>query len=705
MIESLLLHALLSLPVSPVVPAADENPSLPPRTTDEDEEEAPALPPVVVTARGWEEEAQDVPRSMSVLDQPTLQDAGIRTVRDASLAIPNLFLTEFSSRRLSFPTMRGIGSGQGDPAVTTYIGGVPQLTASSTNIPLIDVERVEFLRGPQSTLYGRNALGGVIHIVPRYPSRELEADASASFGNFGHQEYRVMGSGPISGDTIFFKVAGLASERDGFTENDWTGHDVDYRDSFFGRAELLWVPDDRWEVRLATHAERSRDGGFVLSELHGLRARPHHINQDFEGIAARNILAPSLAWTYFGDDVQIDATSAWQDWKVHEAADFDFSPFDAYRRRAKESQRYFNQEVRISSAEDADVRIGDGTTMRWLAGVNLFTADSDRATDTELRPDSMLTPGHDVTRGEFDDWGAAVFGQVTIIPAEDWEVGAGLRLDRESKEADLRHTFNGFPVAPPARLEEDYDEVIPHASVTRHLTDDALAYAHVAKGFKAGGFNLAAPTGRLAFGPETSWTGEIGVKTSWVDEQLHVNVAAFHIDWEDMQLSLFDPMIGGYVDNAGEATSQGFEVELRAEPRSWLDVFGGFGFTDAEYDEYDEFYAGDVSGKSLAFAPETTWNLGTQVTGEPDEQSRWFVRGALHGVGTYYYDAGNTEEESFTLLDLRAGVSRSHWKLEAWVQNALDEEYVQLAFQAGPAFFVGESGAPLTCGFSLTGTY
>ena len=687
-------------------------PQQPARASDER-----PLPESIVTARKWEEEADQVPASLSSLDSATLETSGIDSVRDASLRIPNLFINQFSSRRLSFPTIRGIGSGQGDPAVTTYIDGVPQLTTSSTNLPLFDIERVEILRGPHSTLYGRNALGGVIHVIPKHPTGTFEGDGSVTLGNYGLQEYSLWGGGPIRDEDLFFRAGAQHSRRDGYTENDATGNDVDFRNSWYGRGSVLWTPSDESELSFGLYGERARDGGFVLSELNGLRQRPHRINQDFEGRGERDIVAPSLTWKHSGDDLDFTSVTAYQDWSTDETSDFDFSIIDGVRRHSTESQRYVNQELRLESASGDEETDGESSGVRWLGGVNLFAADTSRSGATEYRPGGagILFPpenvGTDTQRGSFDDWGVALFGQVNAPLASGFDLGFGLRFDHEAKDAALRRTFESGGMTfsdSSSSLSESYDEVVPEVSLKKDLGESTMAYTRVAKGFKAGGFNLAAPTGRLAFGPETSWTFELGAKSSFLEEKLHLTAALFYIDWDDMQLSLFDGATGGYVDNVGKADSRGFEAEVRGEALEGLELFGGFGYTDATFDQYTDTYGQNVAGNTLPFVPETTWNVGGTYSQGPDPDHQWFVHAALVGVGSYYFDAGNREKEDFTLLEARAGLVRKHWKLEAWVRNALDEEYVQVAFQASPAdpsYFVGENGAPMTLGITLSGGF
>ena len=688
----------------------DPPPAAPP--ADDQEILVPVrLEPVVVTARKWTELAQDVPLSISVIGETAIREAGITSIREASYLVPNLHMTEFSSRRLSFPTIRGISTGVGDPSVTTYIDGVPQLKISSTNITLLDIERLEFLRGPQGTLYGRNSIGGLIKMETRRPSNTPELRFGSTHGNYDLQEYQLAYTGPLAPDELFISLSGLYSERDGYTKNDFTGNRVDERRSTFGRGSILFTPDDRNDFRYTIYAERSRDGGFVLSDLAGLKSDPHHINQDFEGKADRDIVSNSFTWEHSGESVDITSISSYVDWDISEESDFDFSAFDAVRRFTDESQEYFYQELRIASAADSPLQINEQLDLKWLVGGSLFSSDSDASAANEFRafaPPPTIPGSVSQDEGDFDDLGLAIFGQATLTIDERLDLTAGVRYDYEDKDADITNTFlvGGFPVAMSARDEsESFDEVVPEFSVGYHLSDDALLYARAAKGFKAGGFNLSAPAGNESFDTETSWTYEIGAKTSWLDDALIVNAALFYIDWDDLQLSLFDINSGGYIDNAGGATSQGVELEVAARVAEGVELFAGFGYTDAEFDSFVDQFGGDNSGNNLAFVPETTFNAGAQLNGPIGMSAKWFARGEYVNFGTYYLDAGNRESESFGLANFRVGVEWHNVRLEGWIRNAFDVEYVLVAFQPSPfdpTAFVGENGAPQTFGLTVS---
>ncbi len=674
----------------------------------QDEPEAP-VSQTIVTARKVDEPASKVPQSISVVDEQEIRDAGIQSMREAALRVPNVHLTEFTSRRLSFPFVRGVGSGQGEPAVTTYYDGVPQLTVGSTNLPFLDVERIEFLRGPQGTLYGRNSLGGLLHVITKPPSMSAETSGGVSFGEFDFEEYEFSTSGPLDYDRFAFRLGGMYSRRDGYSKNDVTGNDIDSRNAFYGRAEGLYLLDEDSEVRFSITGERARDGGFALAPLDSLRDRPHRVAVDYEGDVDRDVAIPAVTFNQRGSDVDFVSITAFEDWDVHETSDFDFSPIDGVRRRTEEDQKYLYQELRWSDHEEEPGVASDEWRFSWVGGLSGFGADSSRLALNDFRPGGVgiifPTEGVDTSQGDFDDLGAAAFGRASAR-RDALELSLGLRYDYEQKSAEVQHTFEtgGFTVLDEsADLDESFSKVVPQATAAWHVSEQSMLYASVAQGFKAGGFNLAAPQGRLAFDPETNTTFEVGSKMAWPEQSIELALAVFMIDWQDMQLSLFDPTVGGFVDNAGESTSQGIELEARAEPLEGLDLSLGFGYIDTEFEEYTDPYGADVSGNDLTFAPETTLAVGAQYSWEMRRGLRPFLRADWMDVGEFFYDPQNLESESYQLVDLRVGLEGEEWSLSVWAKNALDEEYVPVAFQASPAdpsVFVGESGAPRMFGMT-----
>jgi iron complex outermembrane receptor protein len=199
------------------------------------------LPTVIVTAQKDSTDVKDVPASVTAVTARTIADSGISNITEAAIFAPNTVFTEFTARKVSNARFRGIGSSPANPAITTYLDGVPQLNSNSSNIELLDVSQIEFVRGPQSPLFGRNTLGGIVNVTSTRPSMSRwTGSVIAPFANAGAMEVRGNVSGPL-GDKAAISFAGGKQQRDGYTTNSVTGNDLDYRDGTFAKAQLLFL--------------------------------------------------------------------------------------------------------------------------------------------------------------------------------------------------------------------------------------------------------------------------------------------------------------------------------------------------------------------------------------------------------------------------------------------------------------------------------
>lgn len=670
---------------------------------------------VVVTARKWVEPLQSVPGAVTVQSAEDLQAAGVKDLRDAARYVPNLTLGDFSVRRLTFPCVRGIGSGRNSAAVTTIIDGVPQLSYATANQEFLDVERVEFLRGPQGALYGRNTLGGVINVVPRLPGRDPVTSVSLAGGDRGMFDTRVSTEGPLGPDQMAGSVSAGYSTRDGFTKNDVTGNRLDSRESFFGRAQVLWADEGPWNYRFSVNGEADRDGDYALGDLASLRARPYHVAHDYEGSSERDLSQPVFTATRKWAEVDLTSITAFQWWRSQDQTDLDATPADLIRRDNEENQQAWIQEVRLASAEAAPAKLGDRVSMRWLLGTMLYHSAYQQQAFNDYRPGSVALLGLPLAYQQHDDadlndTGVSLYGQSVFTFDERLELGLGLRGDYENRSADLRqYATPAFMPGTDINEEKDFNQMSPHASLGYHLAPEVLPYVQVSKGYKAGGFNTLAIPGHAGFNEETSLTYETGLKTAWLKNRVVANAALFRTEWNDLQLDVPAGAPGVFfIDNAGKARSEGGEVELSVRPLAGLTLFGGLGLLASEF-RSDSMSGGmDVSGNELPFAPHLTWHAGTEYSQVIYSQYTGFIR--LEGVGTgrYYYDASNAEsQDSYEQFNARVGVGTHVWRVETWVNNLFDQDYVPIAFpfQLAPSGYVGENGAPRTVGVSLSRTF
>ena len=334
------------------------------------------IPSVTVTAQKEPADVQSLPTSVTAVTADTIRDAGIGIVSDAAIFSPNTYFSEFTARKLSNARFRGVGSSPANPGVATYIDGVPQLNANSSSIDLLDIAQIEFVRGPQSALFGRNALGGLINVTSGRPSlSKWSGSASVPLGNYSAFDLRAAASGPLS-KTVAAGVALERSERDGFTQNDLTGHDLDFRSSFSGKAQLLWVPASQWEARVIVTGERARDGDYALGDLAGLRQKPFHVGRDFEGHTNRDVVATTIHTRRQGQRWTLATTTGFVNWKTQDLTDLDYLPLPYVTRNNDEKDRQFTQEIRLASG--IPVKVSDRAALRWQSGVFFFTQNYDQ---------------------------------------------------------------------------------------------------------------------------------------------------------------------------------------------------------------------------------------------------------------------------------------------------------------------------------------
>ena len=673
--------------------------------------EVSTLPPVFVTAQKQVTDAQSTPVSVTAVTARTIEDDGITSVREAAGYAPNVVLTEFSARKLSNPRFRGVGGSPNNPSVTSYFDGVPQLNANSSSIELLGVEQIEFVRGPQGALFGRNTVGGLINITSTKPSlKQWTASATGIYGNYDFWDGRASVSAPLIEDQLGFGVGLGWSARDGYTKNDFTGHDLDRREAFFGKGQLLWQPAERWEVRLLLTGERARDGDYALGDLGAIRANPHHVSRDFEGFTHRDLIAPTLLVNYLGERVDLSLISGGVWWKTVDETDLDYTPLALATRHNEEKDVQFTQEIQLASAKDAPIKISDSATLKWQAGIFFFTQNYDQDAYNDILNPAALGlpvpfPFRSQSQAALDDTGVGIYGQATLTLWDKLDLTAGVRGDYENKDATLT-SFTTPALGPVSvqKLSDDFSDCTPQFAAMYHFTPDFAAYGTVSGGFKAGGFNASSPAGTERYGQEESWNYEAGFKTSWCDHRLTANLAAFYMLWDNLQLNVPNPFVPGqfYIANVGAADTKGVEFELNARPVEGWDVFGSVGWNAAKFLSDSVSGGASVAGKRVPFTPDYTASAGMQYAFAVCKEATLYARAEVVVSGRFFYDDRNTAAQSaYTVANFRAGVRGKHWFAEGWVKNAFDTQYVPIALAypgLAPSGFIGENGAPVTYG-------
>ena len=670
------------------------------------------LPTVIVTAQKGPADIKEVPASVTAVTSTTITNAGLQSITDAGMFAPNTVFTEFTARKVSNARFRGIGSSPANPAVTTYIDGVPQLNSISSNIELIDVNQIEFVRGPQSPLFGRNTLGGVVNVTSARPSLSKWTGAiMGPVGNAGLYDVRGNVSGPL-GSKAAISIAAGKQARDGHTENSVTGNDVDFRDGTFGKAQLMVVPNANWEARLIYAQERDRDGDYALGDLAAIRIAPFRVSRDFEGFTNRDIKNTTLNVRGIGQNFQIEGTSGFIKWNTQDQTDLDYSPLPLAVRDNVETSTQFTQEVRVSSPDGAPLALG-AAMLRWQAGVEYFNQDYNQdAVNTlsafVLSPQINFPVAMHSPEAEITTTGIGLFARGTITVKEKIDLTAGLRFDRESSDATL-NTFMVPAIAPPnvVDAELNFNDISPQVALAYRFQPDVMAYVSAARGFKAGGFNPAALPGSEAYEEEHAWHTEAGIKTTTAGGKFAASAAVFYINWDDLQLNVPNQFVPGqfYIANVGRARSRGLEVDLTGRPHSDLDLFATLGVTNARFSGGTMSSGVDVSDNEVPYTPDYTATFGGQWSRALTSAISSFIRAEVAMTGAFSYDESNTQsQDAYSLVNLRAGARHKRLFGELWLRNAFDTRYVPIAIPYpgfAPSGFIGENGRPRTFGISL----
>jgi iron complex outermembrane receptor protein len=646
---------------------------------------------ITVTARKREENSQKIPQSISVFTRKQIEDTGISDVADISLLTPNVHMKQGASTNLVI--IRGISNDADFIHSTTglYIDDVAYSLNFMHNPTLFDIERIEVLRGPQGTLYGKNSESGVVNIITRKPGNQVAGKVFTEIGAYDPEHGSAMSyraglnlSGPIVPDRFFMSIAGEYETSDGYILNSYTGNDraaeIDHKN---GRLKALWTPSDRLDISMTADVTDISDGNGNKRYNEGVwKTDPHEIRYD----ADNNIIEQSgngqtLKVEFQADSFNLLSITGRRYYKNHMLRDADLRSTDAGVNDLFYSSDMISQEFRVLSPED-------NGPVHWLGGIYLFREEN----DTDLDMPTLKT----VRNTDVESLGYALFGQGTLTLFERLHLTAGLRYGVDDQDASMRYTD-----AATTTFEKSIDEsvLLPKFSVGYDIRPGMMAYATVSRGYNAGGFNTAYATGtdNFSYDAEYTWNYELGLKSAWFDNRLTANLALFYISIDDKQVAEYDGVTDStYILNAAQAHSQGFEFEVHARPVRGLDLFGGIGFTKVVFDKWDTD-DGDYADKDFPNAPEITANIGAQYR----HSSGFMGRIDVSVSDGYYSDAANTQWlGGKTLVGLRAGYEAENYDIMLWCKNLFNQDYQTIGFAR--KFDQVVDGAPRMFGVTLT---
>ena len=698
---------------------------------------------IVTASRMGETRLQDTPLAVSAIAARAIADRGISDVQDLKAYVPSLQVSDLSGFTQLY--IRGVGSNivfvGSDPSTTIHLDGVYLARPLSYFNDFLDVERIEVLRGPQGTLYGRNSVGGTINIVSRKPSTHFTADASAEGGTYGTYGFKAYVSGPLSQSGIAASIAGDVSGHGAYRDNVSTGNDVENTKSRGVRGQLLF-PVGTGELIL--RADWSRQTG-ALGQYPKL-LRPTGIPLD-DGVLGDygKVSMNRDNWTvienYGGaadltlpvsDRITIHSLTAYREFRGSVVSDADSSSLDITRTTIGDiRQHQFSQEL------TADLRID---RVHFVGGGYYFHEKNDEPLTLNIFPIGISHIQRPVATAE----SYAFFGQADVDLTPTLSVTAGLRWTHDNKrfQTDDYYTFSldgdpGIAAAGPilsgvpgfsdrflVDARRKASAFTPKFGINWRPQDGLLFYASATRGFKSGGFDTGTTNERDAaagYGPEYLWSYEVGAKTDWFDKLLRVNLNAFYYDYSDLQVQNYvqDGLsFGAITQNAATARVKGIELELAGRPVDGLDLFANVNYLDAHYSDYPSAFVTlfgnfDASGKKLNNAPEWSATFGGTYSHAAGRIGTLFLGADAHVQSTVYFTSANDgvggvtgypeQQGSYAIVNMRAGWADAAglWRLVVNASNLTDKQYI-LGTANYTAAIAGRPGRPRVVSVTLS---
>ena len=650
-------------------------------------EQTSIIEELIVTAEKRSSTVQETAIAITAYSDEMLAVRGIESLEDLQFSAPNLVISENSQSPVSYAYIRGIGSDQlvagFDPGVAYHVDGVYVGQPSSMPGDMWDLERVEVLRGPQGTLYGRNTTGGSINVITKEPVAGFEAYGDITAGNFGRQRFR--GAINNGSEKVAFRLAFIQDEDDGYQDNA-VGSNGDKTDYSSVRAKVKFQINDRTELVLSAQrfendgqmSQRKREAfgpvelapGFVINVYEGALANPtdpRKVAKDHrEKLSLENDLLSARLTIDFAAFTLVSITGRiTNEW--FQTSDIDMSSNPVQFQDWTMDTEQFSQEIQLISN-------GEGP-FEWIVGAYYF----DEELDTDyLFQDSSIAGFTFLNGGDLETTSKAVFAQFSYDLQDNgspFRVTGGIRWTEDEKELSEYQQIPQFGVDIAATMEEDWSEVSGKLGLDWFVNDRSMAYATYSRGYKGGGYSI----GQFdVFDPETVDAFEVGYKSQWLNQRAQLNVAVFYNDYQDLQVNFLE-FTSFTTDNAAEATIQGIELEGTLLATENLTLSAMLTWLDAEFDDYQFTPTEDLSGTTLNRAPENTVGLSAQYEWPLANGSHLLARADYYWQDEVYYRVQNIDrhrESSFSTADIRFiwTSADDRWEVDVFGKNLGDED-------------------------------
>lgn len=707
---------------------------------------------------------KSLPAAVSIFSPKNLEALQVHSLKDLSATVPNYFAADYGSKMTAPLYIRGIGARSGDQTVSMYIDNIPYFNTTSFDTELFDIQRIEVLRGTQATLYGRNAMGGIMNIYTYSPLTYEGTSFKVGGGNYGLFNANASHYQRLN-KKMGFSIGAYYRQDDGYFTNLHTGNKADDLKNAGGRAKFVWDINSRLSATYSLSFDYVDQGAFPYANV-----ATGNIDYDSEGYYKRRLFTNGLALRYTGNGYEINSTTGYQYLNDEMNMDQDYTPLALFQINQKQRQNSLSQEITFKSVNNSNYQWSFGgygfydylnntpPVYMMKDGVKRFLQDP----LTSVGAPITFTDNQIDLNGEYKRpiYGMAVFHQSTfnnILDTEGLSFTLGLRLDYEKTKLDYNaYTSAGIDInTGPGRpvlshvvetdivgtSSSDYLELLPKGVLKYQINPNSYIYTSASRGYKAGGNNIqifadllqealstalknSMPGGgpvadatpindRISYNPEYSWNYELGGQTDIINNTLSTNFAFYYMDVRDVQITQFIKTGGGRkVSNAGKAVSKGFEIGLKARPCNGFYLYANYGFADARFKDY-EIEKTDSRGNTtqtsytnnrIPFAPNSTFSVGGSISYDFKRNTildRITFDSNFAGIGKVYWAEDNVMSQGFYgTLNAHLALDKNIFTLEFWGKNILDRDYNTFLFESMGDYFA-QKGKPMRWGASL----
>ena len=691
------------------------------------------------------------PVAYSLISAERIERTNINSLHELSAIVPNFVMPDYGSKITSSIFVRGIGSRMGEPSVGLYVDDIPYLDKSAFDFNFFDIRSIEFLRGPQGTFYGRNAIGGLIRINTLSPFDYHGTRFFASYGTANDQIIRLSHYQKLN-DKLAVSLAGYYHANDGFFKNEFSGK-KDWQESFGARLRLEWRLNSKWNMNFSAVYDNSFQLAFPYAPFDIETDEIGAISYDEKGSYRREMFNAGLSIQHRSENVLFTSATSFQYIDDQMKIDQDFTSEPIFSLTQNQKINALTQEIVFRSRNQSDYQ--------WTTGAFGFYKNSDVDAPVtfrkggldmiqkmldDLREENPRMPAITITNEEMlvpgifkiPAYGLALYHQFSYTFWDKLTVTGGLRLEYEKTDFDYNtyaelHTVVQLPnpMIPPIKADstytikgktsQDFFAVLPKIALKYDINEQHSIYASVSRGHKTGGFNFQMFSDILrdmmqgkemedveniiSYKPEFTTNYEIGLRSQLIPTRFFLDLAVFYIDYTNQQIVTFSSANTGNrrMENAGRSENMGAEATVRARITDNLNTNIAYGFTHATFKEYNDG-KNDFAGNFIPLVPRNTFSAGFEYTvGVENFRPLQFVvfRIQYNGLGKIYFTEENLVSQDFYgTLNGSISFEKGNFRLNFWTKNALNAEFKTFYFTSLDNHFV-QRGRPRQIGVSM----